>query len=153
LKEENYKEHYKVNTNKLIDFIKNKFHTSPNDIVEKDQGKDLTLKDLLLKMMKSVHPDEMSIDFLDVLTDNSKFHRMDKFYKQNEKIGGGHKLRSVFLSPEGKYFSELCLQEFSKHQDSHSVNEMSVSLFGKKLYQWNSFSKWVVDNNIYSKKC
>jgi AMP deaminase len=137
----------------LLKFIMDKYTSSPLDIVEKDEnGKDMTLEALLKRM--SPNPETITIDFLDVMTEGM-LHRQDKFERSLEKIGGGKKLKKVFLSIEnrqsGLYFAQLSNQINSDNSGGFSSNEISIRLFGKNMLDWNTTANWIVKHKIYSK--
>ncbi|PIL22423.1 hypothetical protein GSI_15111 [Ganoderma sinense ZZ0214-1] len=141
-----------MNQKHLLRFIKSKMKRSPNDVVIFRDGKELTLDEVFKSLGLSAY--ELSIDTLDMHAHNDSFHRFDKFNLKYNPIGES-RLREIFLKTDnyiqGRYLAELTQEVMTDLEQSKYQNcEWRISIYGRKLDEWDQLAKWIVKNKLYS---
>ncbi|XP_015785478.1 AMP deaminase 2 isoform X2 [Tetranychus urticae] len=142
-----------MNQKHLLRFIKKTMKTSPQDLVCLDEkGKPMTLEKVFESL--NVTSYDLSVDMLDVHADRNTFHRFDKFNAKYNPIGES-RLREIFLKTDnyigGKYFAQILKEVGSDLEDSKYQNaELRLSIYGRKLEEWDTLAKWAITHNVYS---
>ncbi|EGC36820.1 AMP deaminase [Dictyostelium purpureum] len=143
-----------MNQKHLLKFIKRKLKEHPNEIVIFRDDKYLTLAEVFKSLNLNV--DELSVDTLDVHADNNTFHRFDKFNLKYNPCGQS-RLREIFLKTDnlikGKYLAEITKEVFEDLEKSkYQSAEYRLSIYGRKMSEWDTLASWVVDNELFSTK-
>ena len=141
------------NQKHLLRFIKRKIKESPDEEVIVRDGKTLTLAEVFQSL--DLTPYDLSVDTLDVHADKSQtMHRFDKFNLKYSPFGQS-RLREIFLKIdnmiEGKYYAEISKKMFQDLEDSRYQHaEPRISIYGRKMDEWNVLAKWILNNQMYS---
>ncbi|KYQ91657.1 AMP deaminase [Tieghemostelium lacteum] len=143
-----------MNQKHLLKFIKRKLKENPNEIVIFRDDKYLTLSEVFKSLNLNV--EELSVDTLDVHADNNTFHRFDKFNLKYNPCGQS-RLREIFLKTDnlikGKYLAEITKEVFEDLEKSkYQSAEYRLSIYGRKMSEWDTLSSWVCDNELFSTK-
>ncbi|KAK5582376.1 hypothetical protein RB653_003959 [Dictyostelium firmibasis] len=143
-----------MNQKHLLKFIKRKLKENPNEIVIFRDDKYLTLAEVFKSLNLDV--DELSVDTLDVHADNNTFHRFDKFNLKYNPCGQS-RLREIFLKTDnlikGKYLAEISKEVFTDLESSkYQCAEYRLSIYGRKMSEWDTLASWIVDNDLFSTK-
>src|SRR5947199_9596948 len=82
------------------------------------------------------------------------FHRFDKFNLKYNPIGES-RLRTIFLKTDndinGQYLAEITKQVISDIESSkYQMAEWRISIYGRKIDEWDKLAAWVVDNTLFS---
>ncbi|XP_074605216.1 AMP deaminase 2-like isoform X2 [Brevipalpus obovatus] len=142
-----------MNQKHLLRFIKKTLRTSPHDLVcLDDKQKPMTLEKVFETL--NVTSYDLSVDMLDVHADRNTFHRFDKFNAKYNPIGES-RLREIFLKTDnyigGKYFAQILKEVANDLEDSKYQNaELRLSIYGRKMDEWDTLAKWAVEHNVYS---
>ncbi|KAF8821151.1 AMP deaminase [Cardiosporidium cionae] len=140
----------------LLRFIRKKFKTDQDIVVMLDyDGTPLTLKEIFIREL-SLTAYEISTDSLNVHALGSCFQRFDRFNSKYNPFGQ-KALREVFLKTEnyieGRYLAEITHEVISDLEDSKYQHvEWRISIYGKSYDEWDKLAKWVVRNNLCSKR-
>eukprot|EP01132_Coremiostelium_polycephalum_P005159 gene5159-6421_t len=143
-----------MNQKHLLKFIKRKLKENPNEIVIFRDDKYLTLSEVFKSLNLDV--EELSVDTLDVHADNNTFHRFDKFNLKYNPCGQS-RLREIFLKTDnlikGKYLAEITKEVFEDLEKSkYQSAEYRLSIYGRKMSEWDTLAGWVCDNELFSTK-
>lgn len=135
---------------KLLAFIKNKYATSPNDIVVK-KG-EVTLEALFKST--GVPIENFTLDSLDTHSNHTTYGRFDKFNSKYNPFGSSD-LRTLFLKKsndvDGRYFGELLRQELDQlEKGRHEMAEWRISVYGTSPKEWSHLAQWVMNNRLVS---
>ncbi|XP_074603658.1 AMP deaminase 2-like isoform X2 [Brevipalpus obovatus] len=142
-----------MNQKHLLRFIKKTLRTSPHDLVcLDDKQRPMTLEKVFETL--NVTSYDLSVDMLDVHAGRNTFHRFDKFNAKYNPIGES-RLREIFLKTDnytgGKYFAQILKEVANDLEDSKYQNaELRLSIYGRKMDEWDSLAKWAIENNVYS---
>lgn len=136
----------------LLRFIKSKLKKSPNELVIRRDGKELTLEQVFESLNLTAY--DLNIDTLDMHAHQEAFHRFDKFNLKYNPIGES-RLREIFLKTDnfvdGRYLAELTKEVFSDlEQSKYQMAEYRISIYGRSKDEWTKLAKWVVDNKLFS---
>lgn len=141
-----------MNSKHLLQFLKGKLSTSPEEVVHQDGTRRYTLSQVFECL--NIGRKNLLIDMLDTHAHTDSFHRFDRFNKKYNPYGEPV-LREIFLKYDnfmkGKFLSEitkevLCMQEELKYHYS----EHRLSVYGRSEDEWATLSAWVVDNGLFS---
>ncbi|KAJ7575108.1 hypothetical protein C8J56DRAFT_1007804 [Mycena floridula] len=141
-----------MNEKHLLRFIKSKMKRSPQDVVIKRDGVELTLEQVFQSLKLTSY--DLSIDTLDMHAHSDSFHRFDKFNLKYNPVGES-RLREIFLKTDnliqGRYLAELTKEIMSDLEQSKYQNcEWRISIYGKAPDEWDKLAKWIVNNKLYS---
>lgn len=136
----------------LLDFIINKFDSSPDDIVWEDKGQKKTLKDLFdtLGLDKS----KLNVHVLDLKAgSSSKKTHGDHIRAMCNPTDVGS-LRYVFLrinNPvKGKYYAEIAHEVFENIEKSNKKTEYRISIYGRTFDEWDHLAEWADKFDVHS---
>ncbi|EGG21444.1 AMP deaminase [Cavenderia fasciculata] len=143
-----------MNQKHLLKFIKRKLKECPNEVVIFRDDKYLTLSEVFKSLNLNV--DDLSVDTLDVHADNNTFHRFDRFNLKYNPCGQS-RLREIFLKTDnlikGRYLAELTKELMEDLENSKYQNaEYRLSIYGRKMSEWDNLASWVIDNELFSTK-
>ncbi|KAL0375356.1 UNVERIFIED_CONTAM: AMP deaminase [Sesamum radiatum] len=115
-------------------------------------GTYLTLKEVFESLDLTGY--DLNVDLLDVHADKSTFHRFDKFNLKYNPCGQS-RLREIFLKQDnliqGRFLGEVTKQVFSDLETSkYQMAEYRISIYGRKMSEWDQLASWIVNNNLYS---
>ncbi|GIY44938.1 AMP deaminase 2 [Caerostris darwini] len=141
-----------MNQKHLLRYIKKSVKMHADDVVQVKNGKAKTLKQVFEDLNINTH--DLSVDMLDVHCDKHTFHRFDKFNTKYNPVGESS-LREIYLKTDnyarGKYFAAILKEVFSDLEESKYQNaEPRLSIYGRKMEEWDSLAEWAVRNNMYS---
>ncbi|XP_035215171.1 AMP deaminase 2-like isoform X2 [Stegodyphus dumicola] len=141
-----------MNQKHLLRFIKKSMKVHADDVVRISDGKPMTLKQVFEALNLTTY--DLSVDMLDVHADRNTFHRFDKFNAKYNPIGESS-LREIYLKTdnyvEGKYFAAILKEVISDLEESKYQNaEFRLSIYGRKMEEWDRLSKWAYKHNVYS---
>ncbi|XP_052172914.1 AMP deaminase-like isoform X2 [Diospyros lotus] len=141
-----------MNQKHLLRFIKSKLRKEPDEVVIFRDGTYMTLKEVFESLDLTGY--DLNVDLLDVHADKSTFHRFDKFNLKYNPCGQS-RLREIFLKQEnllqGRFLAELTKQVFSDLTASkYQMAEYRVSIYGRKMSEWDQLASWIVNNELYS---
>ncbi|KAG8374429.1 hypothetical protein BUALT_Bualt11G0130900 [Buddleja alternifolia] len=142
-----------MNQKHLLRFIKSKLRKEPDEVVIFRDGTYLTLKEVFESLDLTGY--DLNVDLLDVHADKSTFHRFDKFNLKYNPCGQS-RLREIFLKQDnliqGRFLGELTKQVFSDLVASkYQMAEYRISIYGRKMSEWDQLASWIVNNDLYSK--
>nr|POE54339.1 amp deaminase [Quercus suber] len=134
----------------LLNFIKRKFKTCPNEIVLFWEGKYLTLQEVF----EDANLTDLTVKTLGMGARFDFFQRFDKFnlvYKPFES----RSLRAIFFKKnnflKGRYLAELTKEVMvNLEAGQHDYAEWRISIYGDTIDEWDRLAAWVVDHNIFS---
>lgn len=141
-----------MNAKHLLRFIKAKLKKFPNDVVMTQSGKEVTLIELFTQL--GIKPEELSLDMLNVMADQTVFCRFDRFNQKYSPMDKAE-LRTVFLKTDnemgGRYLAELTREllddlESTKYQHT----EWRISIYGRKKDEWLKLARWVIKHKLIS---
>mmetsp|Transcript_64662 Transcript_64662/g.189566 ORF Transcript_64662/g.189566 Transcript_64662/m.189566 type:complete len:685 (-) Transcript_64662:104-2158(-) len=142
-----------MNAKHLLRFIKKKLKSHGDDAVsvEKD-GTKLLVKDVFASLGIGWH--ELSLDKLNVVADQTVFHRFDRFNLKYNPMDQPI-LRTVFLKTDnemgGRYLAEITRELLDDLEESkYQHTEWRLSIYGRKRNEWDNLSRWVIKNNLVS---
>lgn len=140
-----------MNQKHLLRFIKSKTKKCGDEKVIIRNGVELTLNEVFDSL--GIKPRDLNVDLLDMHADDA-FHRFDKFNLKYNPIGES-RLREIFLKfnnhIKGRYLAEVTQQVFDDHAtNKYQLAEYRLSIYGRKMTEWDTLAAWVVDNNLYS---
>mmetsp|Transcript_12373 Transcript_12373/g.18490 ORF Transcript_12373/g.18490 Transcript_12373/m.18490 type:complete len:952 (+) Transcript_12373:119-2974(+) len=142
-----------MNQKHLLRFIKRKIKRQPNDKVYVKKGKELTLAEVCEDL--KLNPYDLSVDSLEVHAGGQVVkHRFDKFNSKYNPFGVPQ-LREIFLKTDnhikGRYFAEIVKETFTDMEESkYTHSEPRVSIYGRKIEEWNNLANWAIDNDVFS---
>ncbi|XP_020553563.1 AMP deaminase isoform X3 [Sesamum indicum] len=141
-----------MNQKHLLRFIKSKLRKEPDEVVIFRDGTYLTLKEVFESLDLTGY--DLNVDLLDVHADKSTFHRFDKFNLKYNPCGQS-RLREIFLKQDnliqGRFLGEVTKQVFSDLETSkYQMAEYRISIYGRKMSEWDQLASWIVNNNLYS---
>ncbi|KAG8191767.1 hypothetical protein JTE90_008829 [Oedothorax gibbosus] len=141
-----------MNQKHLLRFIKKSMKIHAEDVVQVKDGKKVTLKEVFERLNISTY--DLSVDMLDVHADRNTFHRFDKFNAKYNPVGESS-LREIYLKTDnyvgGKYFAAIIKEVISDLEESKFQNaEPRLSIYGRKMEEWDRLSKWAVEHKVYS---
>ncbi|KAA1469716.1 AMP deaminase [Dentipellis sp. KUC8613] len=141
-----------MNQKHLLRFIKSKMKKSPQDVVIFRDGAELTLEQVFESLKLTAY--DLSIDTLDMHAHQDSFHRFDKFNLKYNPIGES-RLREIFLKTDnyihGRYLAEVTKEVMTDLEQSKYQNcEWRVSIYGRKVDEWDKLAKWIVTNKLFS---
>ncbi|KAL6528600.1 hypothetical protein OROMI_029245 [Orobanche minor] len=141
-----------MNQKHLLRFIKSKLRKEPDEVVIFRDGTYLTLKEVFESLDLTGY--DLNVDLLDVHADKSTFHRFDKFNLKYNPCGQS-RLREIFLKQDnliqGRFLGELTKQVFTDLEASkYQMAEYRISIYGRKMSEWDQLASWIVNNNLYS---
>ncbi|KAL0451003.1 UNVERIFIED_CONTAM: AMP deaminase [Sesamum latifolium] len=136
----------------LLRFYKSKLRKEPDEVVIFRDGTYLTLKEVFESLDLTGY--DLNVDLLDVHADKSTFHRFDKFNLKYNPCGQS-RLREIFLKQDnliqGRFLGEVTKQVFSDLETSkYQMAEYRISIYGRKMSEWDQLASWIVNNNLYS---
>lgn len=136
----------------LLQFIREKAVNHGNDIVWRENGKDMTLSEVFKSM--GIDVTKITLDNLNVSSRKDFFHRFD-FFNAAYNPFGEEKMRTIFMSPEniqkGKYFAEVIGQVFDLAKQGNISLEPRLTLFGKSRDELDMIAEWVVTHDLMPK--
>ncbi|KAF9929364.1 AMP deaminase [Linnemannia zychae] len=141
-----------MNQKHLLQFIKAKMRTTPNDVVIFRDGKELTLEEVFKSLKMTAY--DLNIDTLDMHAHKDSFHRFDKFNLKYNPIGES-RLREIFLKTDnrvkGRYLAEITREVVSDlEQSKYQMAEYRISIYGRSECEWDKLADWIVDNKLFS---
>uniref|UniRef100_A0A060TH66 AMP deaminase n=1 Tax=Blastobotrys adeninivorans TaxID=409370 RepID=A0A060TH66_BLAAD len=141
-----------MNQKHLLRFIKYKMKKSPDEVVIYRDNKQLTLSEVFESLNLSAY--DLSIDTLDMHAHKDTFHRFDKFNLKYNPIGES-RLREIFLKTDnyinGRYLAEITREVVEDlEQSKYQMAEYRISIYGRKLDEWDKLAAWVIDHKILS---
>jgi len=141
-----------MNAKHLLRFIKKKLKSHSSDVIGKRGDQNLTLHDVFSELGIGWH--DLSLDKLNVVADVTVFHRFDRF---NEKYNplNQPQLRTIFLKTDndmgGRYMAEITRELLDDLEESkYQHTEWRLSIYGRKMDEWEKLSRWVLDNKLLS---
>ncbi|XP_057416255.1 probable AMP deaminase isoform X2 [Lotus japonicus] len=142
-----------MNQKHLVRFIKSKLRKEPDEVVIFRDGKYMTLKEVFESLDLTGY--DLNVDLLDVHADKSTFHRFDKFNLKYNPCGQS-RLREIFLKQDnliqGRFLAEVTKQVLSDLEASkYQMAEYRISVYGRKMSEWDQLASWFVNNALYSK--
>jgi len=140
-----------MNQKHLLRFIKSKVKRCGNDVVCERDGVQKTLRQVFDDL--GLEPHELNIDLLDMYAGDVK-HRFDKFNLKYNPCGESL-LREIFLKQDnlkgGEYLAQVTKEVFSDLEESkYQLAEYRLSIYGRKIGEWDTLSKWVINNKLFS---
>jgi len=140
-----------MNQKHLLRFIKSKVKRCGNDIVCERDGVQKTLRQVFDEL--GLEPHELNIDLLDMYAGDVK-HRFDKFNLKYNPCGESL-LREIFLKQDnlkgGEYLAQVTKEVFYDLEESkYQLAEYRLSIYGRKWGEWDTLSKWVINNKLFS---
>lgn len=141
-----------MNCKHMLRFIKYKMKSAGKDVVTFRDGKNLTLEEVFQSLRLTAY--DLSIDTLDMHAHKDSFHRFDRFNLKYNPIGES-RLREIFLKTDnmikGRYLAEITTEVFEELKaNKYQMAEYRLSVYGRKLDEWEKLASWVVDNELYS---
>ncbi|XP_073289234.1 AMP deaminase-like isoform X2 [Primulina huaijiensis] len=141
-----------MNQKHLLRFIKSKLKKEPDEVVIFRDGTYLTLSEVFESLDLTGY--DLNVDLLDVHADKSTFHRFDKFNLKYNPCGQS-RLREIFLKQDnliqGRFLAEVTKEVFSDLTASkYQMAEYRISIYGRKMSEWDQLASWIVNNNLYS---
>ncbi|XP_073149783.1 AMP deaminase-like [Henckelia pumila] len=141
-----------MNQKHLLRFIKSKLRKEPDEVVIFRDGTYLTLSEVFESLDLTGY--DLNVDLLDVHADKSTFHRFDKFNLKYNPCGQS-RLREIFLKQDnliqGRFLAEVTKEVFSDLTGSkYQMAEYRISIYGRKMSEWDQLASWIVNNNLYS---
>ncbi|XP_075510261.1 AMP deaminase-like isoform X2 [Primulina tabacum] len=141
-----------MNQKHLLRFIKSKLKKEPDEVVIFRDGTYLTLSEVFESLDLTGY--DLNVDLLDVHADKSTFHRFDKFNLKYNPCGQS-RLREIFLKQDnliqGRFLAEMTKEVFSDLTASkYQMAEYRISIYGRKMSEWDQLASWIVNNNLYS---
>ena len=141
----------------MLQFMKDKYYQEGDLIVTKDDEGDVTLKDSLNLMNDEAFDIErITTERLDMAASAKMFHRFDNFNDSYNPMGRSD-LRSIFMKSSnlinGRFFAEVLREVVFKRirEQYHRVAiEPRLSIYGRKMNEWENLSKWFVDHKVLS---
>jgi AMP deaminase len=141
----------------MLQFMKDKYYQEGDLIVTKDDEGDVTLKDSLNSMNDEAFDIErITTERLDMAASAKMFHRFDNFNDSYNPMGRSD-LRSIFMKSSnlinGRFFAEVLREVVFKRirEQYHRVAiEPRLSIYGRKMNEWENLSKWFVDHKVLS---
>eukprot|EP01114_Cavostelium_apophysatum_P013826 TRINITY_DN3441_c0_g1_i3.p1 TRINITY_DN3441_c0_g1~~TRINITY_DN3441_c0_g1_i3.p1 ORF type:complete len:1400 (-),score=428.10 TRINITY_DN3441_c0_g1_i3:135-4334(-) len=140
----------------FLDFMKRKLKSSPDEPVlqVKDKSTTVTLREVFTKC--GIPIEDLTLDSLDVKASMSTFGFFDKFNNTYNPFGSND-MRTIFLKKDnfikGKYFAELCLEVFRKHDKQvHNMTEYRISIYGRRKDEWSDLARWISVYKVSSEK-
>lgn len=139
-----------MNAKHLLRFMKKKLKAASHDVVDTDKdGKPRTLGQVFQNM--GIEWTKMSLDTLQVWADRSCLHRFDRFNNKYSPMGQND-LRNIFIKTDnpmgGRYLAELTSELLDDLEESKYQHvEWRLSIYGRKLSEWQSLSEWVLGEN------
>jgi len=135
-----------MNAKHMLRFMKKKVKTYPNDVVLKENGKDVTLSELFGRL--NIDVSELSLDKLQMWADRTSLHRFDRFNNLYSPMGLSL-LRTVFLKTDndmgGRYLAEITRELLDDmDQTKYTLTEWRLSIYGRKKDEWDSLAAWVL---------
>ncbi|CBZ54517.1 putative adenosine monophosphate deaminase [Neospora caninum Liverpool] len=140
----------------LLRFIRKKYRTEPDTIVAKTRdGGEQSLMELFHTEV-GIGAHDASIDHLNVHALGSCFQRFDLFNQKYNPFGQ-KTLRDVFLKTdnyiEGRFLAEITREVISDLEErKYQHVEWRLSIYGRSRDEWTKLAKWVVTNQLYSKR-
>ncbi|CAI5511204.1 unnamed protein product [Closterium sp. Naga37s-1] len=140
-----------MNQKHLLRFIKSKLRKEPDEVVIFRDGKYLTLKEVFESLDLTGY--DLNVDLLDVHADKNTFHRFDKFNLKYNPCGQS-RLREIFIKQDnliqGRFLAEVTKEVFTDLVASkYQMAEYRVSIYGRKMSEWDQLASWVVNNDLY----
>ncbi|XP_054465521.1 AMP deaminase 3 [Anoplopoma fimbria] len=136
----------------LLTFIQETYKTGADSVVLEKDGQKMTLQEVFNGL--NMDPYDLTVDSLDVHAGRHTFHRFDKFNSKYNPVGASE-LRDIFLKTDnlmnGEYFARIIKEvahdlEESKYQHA----EPRLSIYGRSPEEWDSLSKWFINQKVYS---
>ena len=129
----------------LLDFIKRKLSSSPDEIVMEENGEKISLSQVF--EMLGLDPARLSVHSLEAnksTQPHSKF-RTSHGTRSNPYLCS--ELDSIFLSVDnynqGKYFAEIAKEVFATLEESKKCAEMRIAIYGRSAEEWERLAAWV----------
>eukprot|EP00930_Biecheleria_cincta_P038544 TRINITY_DN26474_c0_g1_i1.p1 TRINITY_DN26474_c0_g1~~TRINITY_DN26474_c0_g1_i1.p1 ORF type:complete len:731 (+),score=117.08 TRINITY_DN26474_c0_g1_i1:145-2337(+) len=143
-----------MNGKHLLRFIKAKLKKYPDDIVEKTADKEVTLKEVFQR--NGIEWEELSLDKLNVMADRTTMYRFDLFNLKYSPLNSPQ-LRNIFLKTDnaigGRYLAEITKELIEDLEESkYQHTEWRISIYGRKLDEWDKLAKWVMGHELQSSK-
>jgi AMP deaminase len=140
-----------MNQKHLLNFIKMKLKTCPDEVVIERDGKALTLKQVFESLNLTAY--DLSVDTLDVHAHDT-FHRFDRFNLKYNPVGQS-RLREIFLKTDnyvnGRYLAEVTREVFEDLETAkYTLAEYRLSIYGRSKDEWRKLAAWVVDHSLAS---
>eukprot|EP00455_Lapot_gusevi_P012468 TRINITY_DN1592_c0_g2_i1.p1 TRINITY_DN1592_c0_g2~~TRINITY_DN1592_c0_g2_i1.p1 ORF type:complete len:649 (+),score=201.73 TRINITY_DN1592_c0_g2_i1:111-2057(+) len=135
----------------LLNFILDKFHTCPNDVVMMKDGRGVSLGELF----SNLDVDSLTIDSLGVTGGKRMFHRFDYFNAAYNPFGATD-MRNIFLKTEnfqkGRYFAEISKEVYQhlKDQKHNVLVEPRLSIYGRTKVEWDDLADWFTMHGMHS---
>lgn len=138
-----------MNCKHLLRFMKRKLKNHGNDVVIKENGKDVTLKEVFNRL--NIEPIDLSLDKLQMWTDRTCMHRFDRFNNLYSPMGQSL-LRTVFLKTDndmgGRYLAEITQELLDDMEETKYLHtEWRLSIYGRKRTEWDTLAKWVLGSS------
>eukprot|EP00742_Colponemidia_sp_Colp-10_P003699 GILJ01003937.1.p1 GENE.GILJ01003937.1~~GILJ01003937.1.p1 ORF type:complete len:764 (-),score=122.22 GILJ01003937.1:165-2456(-) len=142
-----------MNQKHLLRFIKKKLKTERNELVYSLHGKAMSMEEVFNSLKLTAY--DLSVDSLDMQADLSTFHRFDRFNLKYNPFGQTQ-LREIFLKTDnyiqGRYLAEVTAEVMSDLEaNKYQFCEYRISIYGRKITEWQILSRWFVQNKIWSK--
>eukprot|EP01042_Synura_sphagnicola_P005200 gene5200-6632_t len=139
-----------MSPNQLLAFIISKLREFPNEVVLKNNGADVTLKQVFDSLGVTV--DTIDMDILGESEDT--FNRFDKFNELFQPMKNPT-LKEIFLKTDnllkGRYVAELTRLMIKSLEDSKSLRaEWRITVQGKTRNDWKKLAKWFYEYKLQS---
>jgi AMP deaminase len=141
-----------ANQKEFLNFIKDKLAKSEDDIVIKQNNREMTLREVFQSI--GLSEDELSVDTLDVHAGPTTFHRFDRFTLKYSPVGQS-KLREIFLKTDnyngGKYLADLTKRVLADQETlKYQLSEYRISIYGRRADEWDKLGRWFTQHHIFS---
>lgn len=136
----------------VLQFLKKKMVSNPNDIVSK---KGDNIQTLASALKSSGITEALTVDQLNVQADYTLFERFDNFNNKYNPMANPD-LRTLLLKTEnymnGRYFAELihmCFDSYKSDKATYAENRLSI--YGINLNEWSKLAGWFDTHGMASK--
>ena len=142
-----------MNQKHLLRFIKSKLKREPHEQVIYRDGKFLNLREVFESIGISGY--DLNVDTLDMHADKNTFHRFDRFNLKYNPCGQS-RLREVFIKQDnlirGRFLAEITKEVVNDLEaNKYAMAEYRISIYGRRMVEWDTLASWVLNNRIYSK--
>jgi AMP deaminase len=137
----------------LLRFIKHKLKSEWHEQVIYRDGKFLNLREVFESINLSGY--DLNVDTLDMRSDAKVFHRFDRFNLKYNPCGQS-RLREVFIKQDnlirGRFLAEITKEVIHDlDANKYQMAEYRISVYGRRLAEWDTLSSWVLNNRVFSK--
>lgn len=141
-----------MNQKHLLRFIKHSYLVDPERVVRVKDGVPVTLRQLFESL--KLHPNDLTVDSLDVHAGRQTFHRFDKFNSKYNPVGASE-LRDLYIKTDnhikGEYFATIIKEVASDLEESRYQHaEPRLSVYGSKRDEWHKLADWFIQHRVYS---